>query len=423
MKFECTAGFAKKLDEMDPLRTYRSEFYIPRHQNKPCIYLTGNSLGLQPKGTASALEQELQDWRRYGVEGHFQAKNPWFNYHHRLTKSLCLLTGAKLSEVVAMNQLTVNLNLLLISFYRPSGKKKKILIEANAFPSDRFACQSHLRLHKQHPEKDLLELPLEKDAATHTTEGIIRYLEEYSGEIALFLLGGVNYYSGQFFDLKSIATACRRLNISFGVDLAHAIGNVPLKLHEWGVDFATWCSYKYLNSGPGGVSGIFVHERHHGNKTLSRLEGWWGNKEKTRFKMGKIFDAETGAAAWQMSNAPVLSMAAHKASLEIFDHVGMPALRKKSIMLTGYLIWLLKDIQQKKPGSGFSLITPENSTERGCQVSIRVPSRGREIFSKLTESGVIADWREPDVIRVAPVPLYNSYTDVYRFARIFLDAL
>lgn len=423
MTYENSLRFAQRMDREDPLRHWQQAFYIPRHNGKKCIYLTGNSLGLQPKGTAAALQQELTDWRTYGVEGHFKAKHPWFGYHHRFTRSLCRLVGARPAEVVAMNQLTVNLNLLLISFYRPTKRKNKILIEANAFPSDRFACQSHLRLQGHHPEKDLWELPLGEDAATHRTADVITFLEKHAGEIALFLLGGVNYYSGQFFELKKIAAACRRLGITFGVDLAHAIGNVPLKLHDWDIDFATWCSYKYLNSGPGGVSGVFIHERHHHDKHIQRLEGWWGNLESSRFQMGKVFEAATGAEAWQMSNAPVLSMAAHRAALNIFDEAGMPALRRKSKLLSGYLFWLLHEVQKNKTASAFTVITPARAAERGCQVSIRLTRKGKDVFRSLSERGVVADWREPDVIRVAPVPLYNSFTDVYRFVELFQAAL
>lgn len=421
MKFENSLRFAKQLDKTDSLATFRKEYYIPKHNGKESVYLCGNSLGLQPKCTQQFIQQELDDWKTYGVEGHFHAKNPWLSYHKQFEKPLCNLLGAKPIEVVAMNQLTVNLNLLLVSFYQPKGKRKKIVLEANTFPSDFYAVEQIIKLRKGNPKKDLLELPLRKDEYTHRTADIIDFIRKHKDEISVLLLGAVNYYSGQFFDVKAISDEAKKHGIIFGLDMAHAMGNLPLELHKWNIDFATWCSYKYLNSGPGGVSGIFVHEKHAKRFDVDRLAGWWGNEEKTRFKMLRHFAPAEGAQGWQISNAPVLSMAAHAAALSLFEKAGIKNLRKKSLVLTEYLYFLLSELPQES----FSIITPKKATERGCQLSIqtRNSETGRKIFKQLTENGVIADWREPDVIRVAPVPMYNSFEDVFRFAKIFGEAL
>lgn len=419
MTFENTLAFAKQLDKNDSLATFRNEYFIPKQGKKDSIYLCGNSLGLQPKVTQSYIEQELKDWRTFGVEGHFHAKNPWLSYHRQFEKPLMNLIGAKKGEVVAMNQLTVNLNLLLISFYQPKGKKKKILMQASEFPSDYYAVEQQIRLHDLNPKDCIIEVKPRKGEETLRTEDIVETIRKHKDELALVLFSAVNYYTGQFFDIKAIAKACCEHKIAFGVDLAHAIGNVELKLHEWNVDFATWCSYKYLNSGPGGVSGIFVNNYHAKNFSLKRLAGWWGNDEKTRFKMQKHFEPAEGAQGWQISNAPILSMSAHAAALSLFEKAGMKNLRAKSKTLTGYLYFLLSDIKS----DDFQLITPVNPNERGCQVSIQMKKDGRKTFDYLTKNGVIADWREPDVIRVAPVPMYNSFEDVYRFAALFKAAL
>ncbi|HEY0262842.1 MAG TPA: kynureninase, partial [Chitinophagales bacterium] len=407
MQFENTLRFAKQLDKNDSLASFRNEYFIPKHKGKETIYLCGNSLGLQPKCTQKFIQQELDDWKTYGVEGHFHAKNPWLSYHKQFEKPLCDLLGAKKNEVVAMNQLTVNLNLLLISFYQPKGKKKKILLEANAFPSDFYAVEQIIKLRKEDPKKCLLELPLRKNEYTHRTEDIIDFIRKNKEELALILLGAVNYYSGQFFDAKAISDEAKKHGIIFGLDLAHAIGNLPLELHKWNVDFATWCSYKYLNSGAGGVSGIFVNDKYAKRFDLDRLAGWWGNDEKTRFKMLRHFEPDEGAQGWQISNAPVLSMAAHAAALSLFEKAGIKNLRKKSIELTNYLHFLLSQLPQEK----FAIITPQKDNARGAQLSIQTKNSetGRKIFKQLSENGVIADWREPDVIRIAPVPMYNSF--------------
>jgi kynureninase len=419
MTFENTLAFAKTLDKNDSLATFRNEYFIPKHGKKDSIYLCGNSLGLQPKVTQSYIEQELKDWRTFGVEGHFHAKNPWLSYHRQFEKPLMNLIGAKKGEVVAMNQLTVNLNLLLISFYQPKGKKKKILMQASEFPSDYYAVEQQIRLHGLNPKDCIIEAKPRKGEETLRTKDIAETIRKHKDELALVLFSAVNYYTGQFFDVKAIAKACCEHKITFGIDLAHAIGNVELKLHEWNVDFATWCSYKYLNSGPGGVSGVFVNNYHAKNFSLNRLAGWWGNDEKTRFKMQKHFEPAEGAQGWQISNAPILSMSAHAAALSLFEKAGMKNLRAKSKTLTGYLYFLLSDINS----ADFQLITPINPNDRGCQVSIQMKKDGRKVFEHLTKNGVIADWREPDVIRVAPVPMYNSFEDVFRFATLFKAAL
>jgi kynureninase len=417
MKFENTLAFARKLDREDPLKSFRKRFYIPTVGNKEAIYFCGNSLGLQPKSVEKHLKVELEDWRKLGVEGHMHGRNPWLYYHHFFSKSIAKLVGAKEKEVVVMNQLTVNLNLMLISFYRPQGKKVKVLMQANEFPSDYYAVEQQVRLHGLTPEECILEVKPRQGEVTLRNEDILAAIEKNKDELALVLFSAVNYYTGQFYDIKRMAEACRKHGITFGVDLAHAIGNVELKLSSWGVDFATWCSYKYLNSGPGGVSGVYVNQRHADNKALPRLAGWWGNDEKTRFKMLKNFVPQTGAAGWQISNAPILSMAAHKASLEIFDEAGMKALRQKSELLTGFLLYLITE-RTKGGAQQFRIITPTNVAERGCQLSIQTTKNGKALFNKLTKAGVIADWREPDVIRVAPAPLYNTFEEVFRFAEM-----
>jgi kynureninase len=422
MKFENTLAFAKALDKQDPLNVYRKQFYIPKVNGKEAIYLCGNSLGLQPKSVEKHIKTELEDWRDLGVEGHLHARNPWLYYHHQFEKPLCNLLGAKKTEVVAMNQLTVNLNLMLVSFYQPKGKKRKIILEASAFPSDYYAVEQQIRYRGLDPNDCILELTPRAGEVTLRTEDILQTIQKNKEEVALILLGAVNYYSGQLFDLKKIGEAACEHKIVYGLDLAHAIGNVELKLHDWNVDFATWCSYKYLNSGPGGVSGVFVHEHHAKDKSLPRFAGWWGNDERTRFKMQKHFVPQEGAQGWQMSNAPVLSMAAHKASLEIFEQAGLKNIRKKSEQMTQYLEYLLNS-ELRTSNSQLKIITPQNLKERGCQFSFQTKSDGKKIFDKLTKAGVIADWREPDVIRIAPAPLYNSFEDVYRFSQLLLEAI
>lgn len=411
------AEYARRMDEDDPLREFRRKFHIPKHQSSEVIYLCGNSLGLQPKTAAAAVEQELKDWAELGVEGHFKAKNPWFHYHKFLTEPTARLVGALPEEVVVMNNLTVNLHLMMASFYRPEGKRNKILTEAGAFPSDAYAMESQVRWHGLDPAEALLEVAPREGEPTLRTEDIVKTIEREGDSIALVLFGGVQYYTGQLFDMKSIAQAAHRVGAKVGFDLAHAAGNVPLRLHDWGPDFAVWCAYKYLNSGPGGTSGIFVHERHARQADLPRLAGWWGYNEEKRFLMKKGFEPMVGAAGWQLSNAQILPMAVHRASLEIFEEAGMDRLRQKSEMLTGYLEKLLSGIPHVE------LITPKNPTERGCQLSFKVGIQGKEVFQNLNNFGVVVDWREPGVIRAAPVPLYNTFEDVRRFAAVLQETL
>lgn len=435
MQFENNLAFARKMDKNDPLRSFRKEFYIPRVNGKDAIYLCGNSLGLQPRAVEKHVMTEIEDWRKYGVEGHLHARNPWLYYHHQFTRPLANLVGAKKDEVVCMNNLTVNLNLMMVTFYRPSGSKTKIVIEGSAFPSDYYAVEQQIRFHGLKAEDHIIELLPRQGEVTLRTEDILATLAKHKNEIALVLLGGVNYYTGQFFDIRSISDCCQRNKLTLGLDLAHAIGNVELKLHDWNIDFATWCSYKYLNSGPGGVSGIFVHHKYAKRPDLPRFAGWWGNAEKTRFRMEKNFVPQEGAPGWQMSNAPVMNMAAHKASLELFEKAGIKNLRKKSMLLTSYLEFVLQSTVDSRPPthsplkpatgqqSPITIITPSDPKARGCQLSLQTKANGKKIFDKLTKAGIIADWREPDVIRIAPVPLYNSFEDVWRFADIISNAV
>ena len=411
-RFENSRTFAKKLDQADSLKSYRKQFHIPRVKGKPAIYFTGNSLGLQPINTKKFLVEELQDWATLGVEGHLHSKRPWLYYHKFFKKPLAKLVGAKPSEVIAMNQLTVNLHLMLVSFYRPTQQRFKIITEAGAFSSDQYAFESQIKFHGLNPDETLVEIAPRANEFTLRTEDIISTIQQYADQLALVILGGVQYYTGQFFDIKKITEAAHKASAYCGFDLAHAIGNVPLNLHADRVDFAIWCSYKYLNSGPGGVAGAFVHENHSNHSP--RFSGWWGHHESERFQMKKGFKPMAGVDAWQLSNFPVLSGAAHLASLEIISKVGMKALRKKSEQLTGYLEFLLKEIDSSE--KYFTIITPANPKERGCQLSIFMKKNGKSVFNALTKAGIIADWREPNVIRVAPVPLYNSFEEVYFFA-------
>jgi len=424
MKYQNSLAFAKALDRVDPLKPFRTLFHIPKIGRKQSLYFTGNSLGLQPKSTKRFITEELNDWARLGVEGHFHAKRPWYHFHKFSKKALAHLVGAKPSEVVAMNQLTVNLHLMMVSFYRPSGKRFKIITEAGAFSSDQYAFESQVNLRSVveqvfRCEEAIVELQPRPGEFYLRTEDILRAIEEHRDQLALVIFGAVQYYSGQFFTIKAITDAGHQAGAMVGFDLAHAIGNVPLNLHPDGVDFAVWCSYKYLNSGPGGVAGAFVHERHGNNFDLPRLAGWWGHDEKNRFQMKKGFQPMPGVDGWQLSNFPVISGAAQLASLEIFEQAGMKSLHKKSALLTGYLEFLLNEMRSDQ----FHIITPSNPGERGCQLSILMKQNGKRVFNTLTKSGVVADWREPDVIRVAPVPLYNTFEEVYRFAETFKDAL
>lgn len=421
MIYEKSLSFARKLDKSDPLRAFRNKFHLPTLNGNPAIYLTGNSLGLQPKAVREIVNEELDDWARLGVEGHVHARRPWVEYHKFTKKALAAIAGAKTSEVVAMNQLTVNLHLLMVSFYRPSGKRFKILAEAGAFSSDQYVFESQLKYHGYDPAEALVEIRPREGESYLRTEDIVRVIEENAENLSLILFGAVQYYTGQFFDVKTITDRGHKAGAIVGFDLAHAMGNVKLNLHDDGVDFAAWCSYKYLNSGPGAIAGAFVHERHGKNFDLPRFAGWWGHNQKERFAMKKGFHGMTGADGWQLSNHPVLQGAAHLASIEIIHEAGMNALRKKSVQLTGYLEFWLNTIDPEN--HYYKLLTPANPNERGCQLSLFMIQNGKKVFERLPGAGVIADWREPNVMRLAPVPLYNSFEDVFRFAEIFIKAL
>lgn len=421
MQFENSLAFARKLDRTDPLKKFRSLFHLPKVKGKTALYFTGNSLGLQPKSTRQFLTEELADWAQLGVEGHLHSKRPWLYYHKFTKKGLALLAGAKPSEVVAMNHLTVNLHLLMVSFYRPTQTRYKILTEAGAFSSDQYAFESQVRFHNLNPDTTLVELKPRNGEHALRTEDILSAIHQHKDELALVIFGGVQYYTGQLFDIKKITQAGHAAGAVVGFDLAHAIGNVKLNLHKDQVDFAVWCSYKYLNAGPGAVAGVFVHERHAKRFDLPRFAGWWGHHEQERFQMKKGFIPMAGADGWQLSNHPVLPAAALLASLEIFRQAGVKHLQTKSILLTGYLEYLLN--QTGYVVEKFLILTPSDKRARGCQLSIYMKQQGKKVFDVLTKAGVIADWREPSVIRVAPVPLYNTFEEVYRFAKIFSDAL
>lgn len=417
MSYDTTLAFAKQKDAQDALKEFRKAFLFPQFQGEDAIYLCGNSLGLQPKATSEYIQTELDDWAKYAVEGHFMGSNPWLSYHQLLTPALAHIVGATEKEVVAMGSLTANLHLLMVSFYRPEGNKKKIMIEGNAFPSDRYAVLSQLRQHG-FGEEDLVEVQPSQNGL-FTRDDFKKAFEENKDEIAMAMIGGVNYTTGQVLPMKYITQLGHEHGATVGFDLAHAAGNITLSLHDWKVDFASWCSYKYMNSGPGGVSGIYVHENHHDQKDLPRFEGWWGNEEKSRFLMQKDFSPSSTVEAWQLSNAPVLSMAAHKASLDLFEKAGMLNLRNKSIDLTGYLAHLLST----ELGEKVTIITPNNSKERGAQLSLKIKAQGKELVQKLLDHGVYIDFREPDIFRVSPVPLYNSFEDVYQFVQRLLKLL
>jgi kynureninase len=420
VQYSDNIDFAKKMDANDPLAKYRDQFHLPVQKNgEPYIYLCGNSLGLQPKITESYILQELKDWKNLGVEGHFHAQNPWMPYHEFLTEKMAKVVGAKPIEVVVMNTLSVNLHLMMASFYRPKNNRIKIVMESDAFPSDRYAIESQIKYHGYELADALIELKPRVGEELIRMEDIENVIKKEGENIALILLGGVNYYTGQVFDMKKIAALGHAQGCMVGFDLAHGAGNLNLNLHEDNIDFACWCTYKYLNAGPGSVGGCFVHERHAFNFDLPRFAGWWGHNKATRFGMRDDFDPIPGAEGWQLSNPPILSLAAIKASLDLFDEVGVEELNKKAILLTGYLEYLLEKIDNEL----IRIITPKNKSERGCQLSIQVKNADKKLFEKITAAGVIADWREPDVIRVAPVPFYNSFEDVFNFVDILKKSL
>ena len=411
------AAYAQKMDEQDSLRHYRDQFYIPMINGEESVYFTGNSLGLQPKITQEHILNELEDWANFGVEGHVHARNPWVSYHEQFPSLLKDIVGAKETEIVVMNQLTVNVHLLFTTFYMPDAKRWKIICEAKAFPSDQYAIESQVKLHGLNPAEAIIEVHPRPGEVTIHTEDILSAIAEHGDETALVFFGGVNYYTGQVFDMKAITAKAHEVGACCGFDLAHAVGNIPLRLHDWDADFACWCSYKYLNSGPGSVAGVYIHERFH-TSDLPRLAGWWGHDKASRFAMGPEFSPIPTAEGWQLSNAPIFSMAAHKASLEIFRDAGMEALFEKSKLLSKYLLNTLHAINEGLDQPLLQIITPSAENEHGCQVSLLMLRDGKHIFEALKTAGILADWREPDVIRIAPVPLYNSFYDIYRFGQV-----
>lgn len=415
--FQNALDFAKQLDENDELKNYRYQFVFPQHEGRNVIYFTGNSLGLQPKNANDYVTEVMQDWANLAVEGHFYAKKPWWDYHERLAEPLAKVVGAKPSEITVMNTLTVNLHLLMVSFYRPTPKKYKIICEEKAFPSDQYMFQSQVKFHGFDPKDAIIEVKRRPNEHNIREEDIFDTILKHKDETALFLFGGVNYYTGQVFDMQKITTYAKSHGIIVGWDLAHAAGNVALNLHDWDIDFAAWCSYKYMNSGPGNASGCFVHEKHHANKTLNRLAGWWGHNKARRFLMEPDFEPVEGADGWQISNLPILSLAPYLASLQLFEEVGMDKLIKKRNLLTAYLQFILEEIDKETPNTVFEIITPTGN-ERACQLSVYLHGQGKSIFEYLMTNGVVTDWREPNVIRLAPAPFYCSFEDMYHFGQI-----
>jgi kynureninase len=422
MNFQNTREFAQSLDAQDELKNYRNEFIFPKVNGKQVIYFTGNSLGLQPKRTQKYVDEVMNDWANLAVEGHFYSDKPWWDYHERFAAPLSEIVGAKPTEVTVMNTLTVNLHLLMVSFYRPTQKKFKIICEEKAFPSDQYMFQSQIDFHSKsvgfNPSEALVEIKRRDGEHNIRIEDILAKIEEVGEELALVLIGGVNYYTGQVFDMKTITEAGHKQGAYVGWDLAHAAGNIELHLNEWNVDFAAWCSYKYMNSGPGNASGCFVHEMHHNDADLPRFAGWWGHNKERRFKMEPNFDPVRGAEGWQISNLPILSLAPYLASVDMFAEVGMTKLISKRNLITSYLEFILKEIDNELEGADFEIITPSNQEERGCQLSVYLHGQGRELFERLMKNGVITDWREPNVIRLAPAPFYCSFEDMYEFGQI-----
>ena len=422
MNFENNLDFAKQLDAADILKDCRAEFLFPKHKENNFIYLCGNSLGLQPKAVKQVLNNQLDNWANYAVEGWFEGDEPWMFYHKELKKLMAPIVGASPLEVCPMNTLTVNLHFLMVSFYQPKGKRFKIIMEGGAFPSDQYAIESQVRFHGLNPKEAIVEVFPRSGEEILRTEDILAKIKELDDEIALVLFGGINYYTGQWYDMELITKAGHEAGAMVGWDLAHAAGNVPLKLHDWGVDFACWCSYKYQNSGPGGISGIFVHQKHFNNNDLNRFAGWWGYQESRRFKMEKGFVAEAGADGWQVSCTQVMPMAIYHASLQIFDKAGyVEPLREKSIYLTSYLEFIINQVNKEINFEQFKIITPKNQNERGAQLSIIALKKGKEIFDGLVNNGILGDWREPNVIRLSPIPLYNSFEDIYLTGQALLQ--
>ncbi|MFN3801317.1 kynureninase [Belliella pelovolcani] len=419
--FKFSYSFAKSMDEADPLRSFRQKFIFPKVDGKEAIYFCGNSLGLQPKSTQNYIQKELNNWADKAVDGHFHGEDAWYHIRKKSKPALAAIVGAHEHEVVAMNNLTSNLHFLMVSFYQPTDNRFKIITEAGAFPSDMYMLETQVKFRGLNPDEVIVELSPRAGEHTLRTEDIIAAIQEAGDSLALVMMAGLQYYTGQVFDMKAITDAAHQVGAKAGFDLAHAAGNVKLALHDWEVDFATWCSYKYMNSGPGNVSGIFVHERHAERPDLVRFAGWWGHDEGERFKMEKGFKPMYGADGWQLANSNVLALAAHQASLDIFQEVGMDNLRDKSEKLTAYLEFLIQEISGD---SGvLEIITPNHKDERGCQLSLLVHKGGKAVFDEFYRNGIVGDWRHPNVIRIAPTPLYNSFMDVYRFAEILKQSL
>ncbi|HRH48796.1 MAG TPA: kynureninase [Panacibacter sp.] len=419
MHFKNTLSYAQSLDTADGLNHFRDQFYFPNHNGKEVIYFCGNSLGLQPKNVEAAIHIELQTWRELAIEGYFKGKNPWLFYHEFLRGSLAKIVGANPEEVTVMNALTVNLHLMMLSFYKPTAQRYKIMMEAGAFPSDQYAMETQAKHYGLNPEDVIIEIAPREGEKIIREEDILQAIDQHKDSIALVLFGGINYYTGQLFDIEAITKAVHKVGAIAGWDLAHVAGNVPTKLHDWNIDFAVWCSYKYLNAGPGAAGGVFVHERHAQTGDTPRLAGWWGNDEKVRFKMEKGFFAKPDASGWNLSTSQVFNMVALKASLEFFDSAGIENIRAKSITLTGYLEFILKQLNSNL----FEIITPKDPEKRGAQLCLYFKEKGRAVHDELNNNGIVTDYREPGVIRVAPAPLYCSFEDVFKFGEIVEQVL
>lgn len=417
MKFDNTLAFAQQLDQQDKLKAFREQFIIPETAGKKQLYFLGNSLGLQPRRTEKYLREVLDQWSAYGVEGFFMGSKPWLNYHDELRSTAAAIVGALPLEVVLMNQLTVNLHLMMASFYRPVGRRIKIICEAKAFPSDQYMFETHVKHHGFDPDQTLIEVHPREGEHLIRTEDILRTIELNKDELALVFWGGLNYYTGQVFDMKTITDAAHQAGAKVGFDLAHAAGNIELHLHNWNVDFACWCTYKYLNSGPGAIGGVYIHERYHNDASIPRLAGWWGYEKETRFKMEKGFRPIQSAEGWQLSTPSLLLYASHKASLDIFEEAGLERLHEKRKLLNAYLWYILDEVNGTSPEKNIEFITPRGEEEHGCQVSMLMLKNGRAIYESLMREGVVVDWREPNVIRLAPVPLYNTFEEVWYFGR------
>lgn len=421
MNYQYSAAFAREMDEMDALSHFRDRFLFPKVNGQDAIYFCGNSLGLQPKAVKDYVAKELTNWAEMGVDGHFHGEDAWMFVKQKSKPALAEIVGAHEHEVVAMNNLSVNLHLLMVSFYQPTKERYKIIIEAGAFPSDQYMLESQVKFHGLNPEDVIVELKPREREHTLRTEDILAEIKKQGDSLALVNMAGLQYYTGQVFDMKAITAAAHEVGAYAGFDLAHAAGNAPLSLHDWDVDFATWCSYKYMNSGPGNVSGVFIHERFAERADLNRFAGWWGHNQEQRFKMEKGFIPMYGADGWQLSNSDIIGLAVHQASLDIFQEAGITSLRSKSEQLTAYLAYLIEEISGE---SGvLEIITPNNPAERGCQLSLHIHCGGKAVFDEWYKQGVVGDWRNPNVIRLAPTPLYNSFLDVFRFAQIMEQSL